>query len=247
MGVVTVSRVSVRGVPYVKADNGAEKSCLPRRRKRGLRRGKRRSRVRHTRRTVKPPALDFKSVPSNIPHYDGKVARKHRMRQRAEKWYLRRGADAGDRVSKGIRKYWIVQRLSTDKENRDRIAAYYTSFARQITKCKLSVFPPTFKEVLADAQRGSKFKPYQAGCGHTDCYESGFRCDVTERDLEYLSRRIAPPRELPPEPTHICTCLPDYGECRGYCGSRAYVQEHLSKQRGLKRFGAFRRKPPPKR
>lgn len=51
---VQISRVNDRGVAYVKADNGAEKSCPGRgRRKRGLRNGKRRSRGGKPRRSVK--------------------------------------------------------------------------------------------------------------------------------------------------------------------------------------------------
>jgi hypothetical protein len=54
---VGISRVNDRGCAYVKAGEGAEKSCLAkRRRKRGLRHGKRRSRGGKPRRSAKVPA-----------------------------------------------------------------------------------------------------------------------------------------------------------------------------------------------
>lgn len=59
------SKVVLRhqGLNREKADNGVEKSCLPRRRKRGLRRGKTRSRGGKPRQIVAKPTPDFK-IPS---------------------------------------------------------------------------------------------------------------------------------------------------------------------------------------
>jgi len=51
---------------------GAEKSCRTRRRKRGLRRGKLRSRGRHPRRLVQPPAPESKTPSARVVNHSGR-------------------------------------------------------------------------------------------------------------------------------------------------------------------------------
>jgi len=57
---------------HVCASDGAEKSCRTRRRKRGLRKGKRRSRGRHPRRTVSDPANSSKPPSSRKVNHSGR-------------------------------------------------------------------------------------------------------------------------------------------------------------------------------
>jgi len=81
----------LRGPSHVRARDGAEKSCRIRRRKRGLRRGKRRSRGRHPRRTAAPTANVSKPPSSRKINHIGRkfiwaVKASNQLRKDCEKY-----------------------------------------------------------------------------------------------------------------------------------------------------------------
>jgi len=112
---VSSSRVSTRGVAYEKASEGAEKSCRVRRRKRGLRKGKKRSRVGKTRSNAPLPPPD--SGPSN---------RMFRMTLRAFDWAEGRAKVVANHI--GVLQFgapvsaYIRQRYDTEKSTVKRVA-----------------------------------------------------------------------------------------------------------------------------
>jgi len=98
---MTMVKLSFEKVPklctdfFVWASNGAEKSCQRRRRKRGLRKGRRRSRECHSRRTVIPPPAP-QSKPPNL--------RRVSHRRRPERWLMKAAFNFSTKDCKQIKK-----------------------------------------------------------------------------------------------------------------------------------------------
>lgn len=248
MGCAT-ARVVIGSSSSMKADKGAERSCRPRRRLRGQRKGKCRSRGRHPRSSSASRPLKPVVFPKKYYNEFGTpiIKRNHRYARRAERWFLTRGTYLTDKViGPAIRKYWVDQCLPTDKENRTRVKSIYFSFALKAVKCGLLEAYIPWHAVLASYKYQPT--PSRRGCGHRECWESGFRCDVTEEDFGYISRGKAPPRPLPEEPTPApvvrefppefpdCRCL-YYPECQGTCGSQEYKRRFFERK-GLARRSA---------
>lgn len=114
---IHISRVTARGCVYSKADEGAEKSCVVRsgatRRKRGLRRGKSRSRGRQPRRSLKPSApltkeVSERSINHHLRGLDFWYGRVDSFRKRVGRCGKSGLSDRGNEVYREQRASWLA-------------------------------------------------------------------------------------------------------------------------------------------